>query len=176
VEGTALVRVPPDSGDYGWDDRFGLTSYAANAQVFGLTDATGVLLDWQGQARFATITDGLSGTILFTEKYAECGIATGGSGTLPRGNNWDWWGYDQSQPAFQISWDATSYGPAAMFQIQPNPWQTNCDYRLASSPHPGIIMVGLADGSVRPVSAGISPLTWWHACTPASNDVLSSDW
>jgi hypothetical protein len=36
--------------------------------------------------------------------------------------------------------------------------------------------VGLADGSVRFVSASISGETWWAACTPAGDEVLGPDW
>jgi hypothetical protein len=36
--------------------------------------------------------------------------------------------------------------------------------------------VGLADGSVRSLSAAMSGDTWWTACTPDSGDVLGSDW
>ena len=70
----------------------------------------------------------------------------GGSGTLARGNNWDWWGYDQSQPAFAVSWNGGSVGPASRFQSQPNPWQTACDYSRASSPHTGGILIGPTPG------------------------------
>jgi hypothetical protein len=34
----------------------------------------------------------------------------------------------------------------------------------------------LGDGSVRWLSAGMSPQTWWAACTPAGGDILGSDW
>ena len=32
--------------------------------------------------------------------------------------------------------------------------------------------IALADGSVRQVSAGIRPETWWALCTPAGGEVL----
>jgi prepilin-type processing-associated H-X9-DG protein len=54
----------------------------------------------------------------------------------------------------------------AKFVIQPNPFQSNCDPTLASSPHPGGIQVALADGSVRNLSAGTSAWTWWLALVP----------
>jgi prepilin-type N-terminal cleavage/methylation domain-containing protein len=172
-DGTSPVRVPPDSGGYGWDDTFALTSYAANAQVFGLTDVNGNLIDWQGGARIpATFQDGTSQTILFAEHYGRCGTATGGSGTQPRGNNWDWWGYDQSQPTFAL-W---SVGPGSKFQQQPNPWQSACDYARASTAHTAGLSVCMGDCSARSINTAISPTTWWAACTPASNDVLGNDW
>jgi hypothetical protein len=41
--------------------------------------------------------------------------------------------------------------------------------------------VALGDGSVRFVTQGISPATWWYALTPGSGpagggEVLGSDW
>jgi hypothetical protein len=50
------------------------------------------------------------------------------------------------------------------------------DYRLAQSYHPGLCMVSLYDGSVRPVHAGISQTTWWNAVCPADGGVLGGDW
>ena len=35
---------------------------------------------------------------------------------------------------------------------------------------------GLGDGSVRNLSSGISPTTWWYACTPNGGEVLGPDW
>jgi len=156
-----------------WNDTAGLTSYAANAQVFAVTDNFGVLQDWQGQNRIASITDGLSNTILFTERYARCGLNTDGAA---KGNVWDWWSTTPALPAFEVSYDPFSYGPLIKFQAQPNPWQTACNWELASSPHPGAILVTLADGSVRTVSQGIQPAVWWAACTPSGNEILPGDW
>jgi hypothetical protein len=60
-----------------------------------------------------------------------------------------------------------------MFQVQPH-WANNCDPIAAQSPHPSGIMVGLGDGSVRFVSAGISPAMWARACDPQDGQPL--DW
>jgi hypothetical protein len=60
--------------------------------------------------------------------------------------------------------------------VLPNPWDQVCDYRLAQSPHPGGIQVGLGDGSARFVSGSVSGETWWAACTPGNNEVLGNDW
>jgi hypothetical protein len=50
------------------------------------------------------------------------------------------------------------------------------DARRANSAHPGVCMVGLADGSVRGVSASISPATWSNVLLPADGNVIGSDW
>jgi hypothetical protein len=46
----------------------------------------------------------------------------------------------------------------------------------ASSAHPGGLVAGLVDGSVRTVGWGISPPTWLNAITPDDGNVLGSDW
>ena len=46
----------------------------------------------------------------------------------------------------------------------------------ATSPHPGGINLGLGDGSVRFLSAGVTGPTWFAACTPAGGETLGSDW
>jgi hypothetical protein len=38
------------------------------------------------------------------------------------------------------------------------------------------MQVGLADGSVRTLSQGMSAATWWAGCTPSGGEVLGSDW
>jgi prepilin-type N-terminal cleavage/methylation domain-containing protein len=173
ADGTSNVRVPPDSGGYGWNDTFSLTSYASNAQVFGQTDANGNLVNWQGHSGIPrSFSDGTSNTILFAEHYARCGIATGGAGDQPRGNDWDWWGFDQSQPTFAL-W---TIGPGSKFQQSPNPWQSRCDYARASTAHIGGILVCLGDASGRNINPAISPSTWWAVCTPSANDLPGSDW
>jgi hypothetical protein len=62
-----------------------------------------------------------------------------------------------------------------MFQVQPD-WVHACDSTRAQSPHAGGIDVCLGDGSVRFVSAGISPATWANACDPRDGAPLGSDW
>jgi prepilin-type N-terminal cleavage/methylation domain-containing protein len=60
------------------------------------------------------------------------------------------------------------------FQTRPKP--SACDARIAQSPHRGGMIVGLGDGSVRTISAGIAARTSWAAVTPAGAEVLDSDW
>jgi prepilin-type N-terminal cleavage/methylation domain-containing protein len=60
------------------------------------------------------------------------------------------------------------------FQIKPAPGA--CLPQVLASPHTGVMMVGVGDGSVRTVSSGISLATWATACTPDNGLVLGSDW
>ena len=172
----------------------GDASYAGNFQVFGGAVNTNSNSNWDGNANLnSTFQDGTSNTILFAEKFANCN-GTGNGGT--------WWmrgvyhgyqgapgGADDSFPgdlysavfAGGVGTDGTVWttGAASKFLVQPRPFAANpgpCDKRLASSPHTGGMNVGLGDGSVRFLSAGMSGTTWWDACTPAGGETMPSDW
>jgi len=149
---------PSNIGNAGWNS--GLSSYAYNAQVFPIS--------WAGRNRFpASLTDGTSTTIMYTDQRASCN------------GFWPDWGPSISDGAN----GGQPTGPAAIFLQQPP--GTSCPYPSgswggqnyrATSPHTGGIMVGLGDGSVRMVNPGISPTTWWSAMTPAGGEVLGNDW
>jgi prepilin-type N-terminal cleavage/methylation domain-containing protein len=186
-----------------WCD--GDSSYAGNFLVFGgaanastrPTVRVGGNFEtvWDGKARLGvTFLDGLSNTIMFAEKYARCD----GSGS-PGGT---WWmrgvfhgqqsfsstGSDDSYPGDRLSAvfgggignDGTVWlqGINSKFLVQPQfplirPGP--CDRRLASTGH-STMNVGMADGSVRNLSAGMSAITWAAALTPAGSEILGSDW
>jgi len=143
-----------------------VTSYAYNGQIFGLAYS-----GWgQGSKQFPSfISDGTSNTIFFTEKEIEYYSSPNWapSGGL---NYWPDWGPSIASPedARQLT------GPASIFQVQPAPNQV--DGNRANSPHAGGINAALGDGSVRFVSQGISPTTWWTALTPNGQEAMAADW
>jgi prepilin-type N-terminal cleavage/methylation domain-containing protein len=159
-----------------------LASYAANAQVF--TGSPG--LPW-------TFQDGTSNTIAFAEHYAgACGSVTfeyslfepepsfshratfaDGGPKVDRhrncGDNWP----------VTSGWPPTSgpaWGKTLTFQVRPSPVLTACDPSLANTPHRSGMLAAIADGSVRVLSPGMSPATYWGAVTPAGGEVLGNDW
>jgi prepilin-type N-terminal cleavage/methylation domain-containing protein len=167
---------------------FGASSYAPNAMVIAPNGP-------QGKARIhANISDGTSNTILHAEKFARCStpalpLALGDGGTA--------WAYCTSPlfpwqlppmdlppraffPGFAIAALSArgapdAIGPGSRFQVQPAPFLGNCDPTRASTPHAGGILVGMADGSVRTLSPGMSHTTWWAAVTPCGGELLGSD-
>jgi prepilin-type N-terminal cleavage/methylation domain-containing protein len=170
-------------------------SYACNFFAFGTasggyTNGIGTppftvsSWSWFGTNRIpANFTDGTSNTVLFTEKYARCeyppGSKTGG------GTMWSHHGVNSGQSWWPVveapdytKYNAQCYGltPGALFQVRPNPYIGGCDWTRASTGHSGGIQVGLADGSVRNVSQGISYTTWWFVFTPSGGETLGSDW
>jgi prepilin-type N-terminal cleavage/methylation domain-containing protein/prepilin-type processing-associated H-X9-DG protein len=181
----------------------GDASYAGNFQVFGGSQnanihpnrASNWLTVWDGNAKIpATITDGTSNTILFAEKYSRCNGVHNPAGTwwmrgVLHGSSTPLGGGDDSYPGDRLSAvfgggignDNTVWlqGTASIFQVQPLNYLASpgpCDGRRASSGHTGGMNVGLGDGSVRFLSQGISPTTWWLACVPNDGLPMGSDW
>jgi prepilin-type processing-associated H-X9-DG protein len=170
--------------------KFGGTSYAANAQVFApLSDETlrGGTMYPASEANFTDrgqsiekVKDGSANTIIFTHSYALCGSIS--TGTI--------WGYGEGvnkapspinsfQPWSRASYLSQTFMTPANgkgFQDRPNPYLTDCKITDPASPHPGYMMVGMGDGSVRTVTPDISPDIWNKACLPNDGSELPTDW
>jgi prepilin-type N-terminal cleavage/methylation domain-containing protein/prepilin-type processing-associated H-X9-DG protein len=170
---------PTANDGMGYGGWAGVGSYAYNGIVFQA--------DWNGYSRFpASIPDGTSQTIFFTETYA--------GATYPADQSLWWWDYNGFQtPPSMAGGDCGSfpqyYGPAILPLYSPPPaycvnnqvpwaWGGNASVCMcrAVSPHAHGINVAMGDGSVRFISEGVSANTWFAACTPNNNDVLGTDW
>jgi type II secretory pathway pseudopilin PulG len=147
----------------------GVSSYAANRLAFE-----------GGASLVGTFTDGTSNTIAFTEHYAfKCGNST-----------FFWTEYGPPDPedigraaTFADVGDVVPVAAGAppvtapsvaglTFQVVP----TDCNPRIPQTAHASGLIVAMMDGSVRGVSASVSPSTFWAAVTPAAGDVLGGDW
>ena len=183
----------------------GDASYAGNFQVFGKTNVAMPNSNaWQtlqpfydGNTKMTSITDGTSNTIMFAEKLSRCdGSGLGGNwwmrGVFHAGGVLNGGPGNQTQDSYPgdrlssifgggrgIDGTRWATGTASMF-IVPGPQFLQrpgpCKKELASSPHTVGINVSLADGSVRFLSASLSPATWWAALTPSGGEVLSGNW
>jgi prepilin-type N-terminal cleavage/methylation domain-containing protein len=98
--------------------------------------------------------------------YAGVPAPTGGAsvGTAPNGN---------TQGVYVFGYPDFASGNLP-FQINPAPG--NCRPDLLQSPHTGVMLVSLGDGSVRGVTASIQASTWKAACNPIDGVVLGTDW
>lgn len=130
---------------------------------------------------FATITDGLSNTMLIGEKAIN--QATDLSSTDSD------WGDDEGY-AIGLAWDNIRYGkmtdawgnPNNPVQDQPAPiaiyGQLNSpgwpNWHFGSA-HPGVFQAAIADGSVRTISYNISLQTQFNLCNRMDGAVLGSD-
>src|SRR5262245_39342839 len=113
---------------------------------------------WQRYPRIPdSFPDGMTNTMIFTEKLALCGSG----GTI-----WGQTDLDYYQPVFAAWTDE-------IFQIKPT--AVECDPRRASTPFNGL-NVTLADGSVQTLYSDLSQDTWWAACTPDGGEVMQDDW
>jgi prepilin-type N-terminal cleavage/methylation domain-containing protein/prepilin-type processing-associated H-X9-DG protein len=177
---------------------FGLSSYAPNALVNTQSDFSTyppTTITTQGRTTILAVTDGASNTIHHAEKYARCSNTTLPPALQDGGTAWAYvttplfaWQPPPMtlpgkafQPGFAISALAlrgatNAVGPGSKFQVQPTPFLGNCDPTRTSTPHPGGMVVGMADGSVRTLSPSMSGATWWAAVTPSGGEVLGSDW
>jgi len=163
---------------YGGANNWGSTNYAGNNYVFG--DPAAAQTFPQGRKDMnAAVPDGLSNTVYFAEIYATCGnggVLNGGTqtwGSLWADANSIW------RPGFNLangSKGAVNGYPAALkFQVQPH-YLNNCTPWTPQGIHSGGIQVGLGDGSVRFLSAGISDIAWQRACDPRDGNPNASDW
>jgi prepilin-type processing-associated H-X9-DG protein len=134
----------------------------------------------------ASIVDGTSQTIFFTEKES---VSYGGSEWAPTNNVNIYQDWGPLIASTDLGSQTAYTGVAAMFQVLPpmgcnvgSRWPANgatggCGHgNVASSPHTGGINAALGDGSVRFVAQGTNPWTWWYALTPAGGEVLGPDW
>jgi prepilin-type N-terminal cleavage/methylation domain-containing protein len=175
---------------------FGASSYAVNALVSARKEVVIAPIDIpQGKARVpGDFADGTSNTILYAEKYARCSSSSLAPVLGDGGNAWayctsplfPWLPQPMSPPgmAYQTGFAIpalaargapNAVGPGSKFQVKPAPFLGNCDPTRASTSHV-VMLVGLADGSVRALNPSMSGPTWWAAVTPSGSEVAGADW
>jgi prepilin-type N-terminal cleavage/methylation domain-containing protein len=172
---TCSNSVPVTNSVWGGNDGgqalWGPSSYAGNAQVFGVFTPY--------YYRLEQVTDGLSNTVFFSERYAVCdGTSYPSSGTV-RACLWDW--NEPGAQAGHAQWPIYSdyvdpLGNTAFPLPQIRPQVGQCDWQAPNTGHSAGVSVALGDGSARTVSPGVSQATWQAAHTPQGGEVLGNDW
>ncbi len=170
-----------------------LFSYGANAMVFGtiLTTNQGNRATVSstlppftggggtGGTKFpGDINDGASNTIFWTEKLSYCLAGV----TTPPGAGNVWADNDSNNNPTYLSLTppfGSILAPASTTPYLPNynvAGPAGCNYAYPSSGHPGCIIVGMGDGSVRVINQGISSATFTLAMIPNDQVPLGPDW
>ncbi|MES2789053.1 MAG: DUF1559 domain-containing protein [Planctomycetota bacterium] len=176
-----VYQCPTDSsttttlGTFGWAG----SGYAGNFQVFGnaasISAPVGscdlaVAEQWRGSRQLRDVTDGLSNTLFFAEKFGSCNSGPNLVGTSG-GNMWARWdGLDYWQGTFA----AFTTGPTSKFQSAPLPYTVGgpCVSTVAQTFHVGAMNVGMGDGSIRTLSVNMNSDVWWSVCTPGGAEVV----
>ena len=198
------MRCPsdPSLGQTALSSGWGTTNYLANWNAWcnSSGDGTATYGNWSpgnlgfysAPQRFASITDGLSDTVLFAEGYAQCD-------TLPRialySPNYHNFGLTSALPNGTSITGSGGLLPAGtydypyglpntfMFQVRPLPLANSacsagaecCERWKAQTPH-SVMNVAMCDGSVRGISGTVSSFTWDLLLLPRDNQVPGSDW
>ena len=170
--------IPPHGGG-----SFPTTSYVANIQSLhhaGTTNPSNwaasspQTVEQPGETqhpKYSLMVDGLSNTVIFTEKYALCpepaDIANGRMflfGTFA--------GFYEPVFAWNIAIGPAGFGPL-INEPQAAPIPEDCNPFTVQSRHPGIINAAFFDGSVRSIAAdGIDTATWSFMVLPADEGHL----
>ena len=135
-------------------------------------DTASVTQLWQGKTHLDDIKDGTTNTLFFAEKFGDC------HSTGPYPHWWDggtMWARYNVMDYFQPTFAAWITGSSSMFQETPFPFTDDgpCNPRLAQSPHPAVMNVGMGDGSVRALSCYLNGAIWWALCTPNDGETLT---
>ncbi|HEY2786643.1 MAG TPA: DUF1559 domain-containing protein [Fimbriiglobus sp.] len=154
--------------------KYSRSSYGANAQVF-----------YNSPKLITSFPDGTSQTIAFGEHYSSnCSgmyydwgnninsMMLGSHGaSFAEGGKYpasfpDYYPITRDNPPVTMG----SCGNGWTFQVRPAP--DKCFPGLLQTPHPGGMVTGFVDGSVRTLSPTIAPEVFWGAVTPAGGEVL----
>jgi len=180
-----ILQCPSDPtmtqglGVNGW----ACTSYAPSIDMFGGANPW-VTMNPNGwsinrsQYKIGNIPDGTSNTIGVVERFASCPYY-GWSNAITYPMSLSYWGYNSNGSAYGTGPSGGGWG-RYLPMIQP-PIYNYANGIAPAHPyypttgHP-VCMVMLMDGSVRSVSAALSPATWNSALQPADNIPLGPDW
>jgi type II secretory pathway pseudopilin PulG len=186
----------PSPGSYpdaGWGQVYltrsqpwGSTNYLANWHAFAGDDPNS---GYQSPAQsLATLSDGLSNTVLLAEGYSWCD----GKGRLAL-NSWDYhsfgltWGLANATVDIGSGAHLVNYPNGMpntlMFQVRPRPLAVQdcpagascCNNWAAQSGH-DVLNAAIADGSVRGIAPGLSQQTWDRLLLPRDGQPLGPDW
>ncbi|HTU89469.1 MAG TPA: DUF1559 domain-containing protein [Gemmataceae bacterium] len=158
------------------------SSYAPNDLVFGGTSITNPaplvsasVSAGGGQMYPATISDGTSNTIFWTDIVASCGGHT---------RIWFWAGDTWNGGYYSLGVNGVNYTSATSYTPQFSPGMSlslcqsgGATYaNNATSGHTSVVQAGMGDGSVRSIAQGMSGQAWIYALVPSDGMPMPSGW
>lgn len=165
------LNVTPNPPVFGlpYSTQVNRVSYVANYQMFGNNPFQPI----------SAVTDGLSNTIAYGERYGvRCGytvnllttfnpdplravFADGGPGSHM---------YPNVQHDYPITTGSVTRGSRGRtFLVAPT--VEDCDYRVCNTPHQGGMLAAFGDGSVRMLQASIAETVYWAQVTSDAGDI-----
>jgi hypothetical protein len=168
---TLTISVPTGQQNY--------TNYAPNFLLLAANDG-GVQQAFTPYATctprygLGTIPDGSSNTVLIGEMNSQMNQWSNPVGLGPLDSSMIGCILNSSAPYPYSYWGPSTQNARLPPQYVRKPGTG--DNLRASSLHPGGMVTGLADGSVRTVNYSVSPTTWLSAITPDDGMVLGTDW
>jgi Protein of unknown function (DUF1559) len=130
----------------------------------------------------ATVTDGLSNTVAYAERYGpRCGLTVGQTTTHNPAENRPVFadGGPRSflPPTARHDYPITTGSPPVTrgsggrtFLVAPR--VEDCDYKVANTPHRNGMLTAFGDGSVRTLPAAIRDEVYWSMVTPDAGDIV----
>jgi prepilin-type N-terminal cleavage/methylation domain-containing protein len=177
----------------------GGVNYAWNVWIFQNTAQWGQ--DGKPGDLVTGMPDGTSNTVMFAERYKLCQPSSGGhTDPVWAAHPWSTPNGPWAVAAFgYTSWSNNTgiggmpngggnlngyyadywthgSGPGGSIPFQVAPSASQCNWYATQSPHAGVMLVTLGDGSVRGVAPSISITTWVYACVPNDGNPLGSNW
>jgi prepilin-type N-terminal cleavage/methylation domain-containing protein len=168
-----------------------LSNYAANVMVFDPSNNRDLV---------KSMPDGLSNTVVVAHRLRWCdaSVVWGGPGQgaftgwalhqFQTGNTRDSGFFGMPtynalrgrnvtrQNEFGVKNERMDFWESSTVPFYTNPRPGYCQPHVPTSPHTGVMVCGLGDGSTRAVSSGVTGTTWRNACIPDDGNVLGNDW
>ncbi|WP_254511010.1 DUF1559 domain-containing protein [Anatilimnocola floriformis] len=152
----------------GPDATHALSNYGANYLAFG-DPMTGTQ---EGASKMATFTDGTSNLVFIGERYSWYG-------TTPLSCLWanseNRWSPQICRAPGSSNSTTAGYAPCPKFQVAVIYTVANDSTSGGQSSHPGVMNIGMGDGSVRGINGSIAATTWAYLCDPQDGNPIPGD-
>ncbi len=143
---------------------YAVCNYAHNIALYATPTTPNY---YQAAFSIANIPDGTSNTLSFIERIGNCGPSFNSTRDLPSGP------HGTSNTSTEGGIVATGGTTPALPEIGVT--KSTCTDSGASSPHTGVIVCGLVDGSVRNMTTSITQVTFYRLLNPADGLTIGSD-